>query len=108
MTENNDIATEAGRPSGGYGADTGTGNPDSDELANSDWNREIPDSEAQETAREADPDDLGGTSLGSGLTAGGDDTQVRSPDEGRGGTPLTEGYVTGGTHRARLEDVQNA
>jgi hypothetical protein len=62
------------------------------EETNPDWNRDIPDDEAQQTAREADPDDLGGTSDEPGLTAGGEGTEVRAETDTGGGTPLTEGY----------------
>jgi hypothetical protein len=106
MTENNTSGDEAGRPSGGYGAETGVGMPTTDDAGNPDWNRDVPDREAQRTAREADPDDLGSTAAGSGLMAGGDATDVEQSDDSNGGTPLTEGYVTGGAHRARLADVE--
>jgi hypothetical protein len=106
MTQDDMTGAEAGRPSGGYGAETGVGNPATNDAGNPDWNRDIPDSEAQRTAREADPDDLGSTATGSGLMAGGDATEILQTDDSHGGTPLTEGYVTGGAHRARLEDVE--
>jgi hypothetical protein len=108
MTEQDRIQPEKGEPTGGYGAETGVGNPNVDDTeGNPDWNRPIPDDEAQETAREADPDDLGGTEDSIGLTAGGEGTQIGSDEDMAGGTPLTEGYVTGGAHRAYLDDVEN-
>jgi hypothetical protein len=107
MSDEERIRPEAGEPSGGYGAGTGVGNPEVDEeKGNPDWDRPIPDEEAQKTAREADPDDLGGTETTMGLTAGGEGTEVGGDADSGGGTPLTEGYVTGGSHRAYLDDAQ--
>jgi hypothetical protein len=73
---------------------------------NQDWYRTIPPDEAQRTAQEADPDDLGSTSpTDIGLTAGGEGTAVAEDDEGAGGTPYTEGYVTGGVHHPTIADL---
>jgi hypothetical protein len=100
-----DTKTEDGDPTGGYGASTGVGNPQiGQDSQNPDWNRPITDEEAQRTAQHADPDDLGGTGDSPGLTAGGDGTEVRPESDTGGGTPSTGGYVTGGAHRARLDD----
>lgn len=101
---------EGGEPTGGYGAGTGVGNPEVEEgdTENPDWNRTVPDDEAQKTAGRADPDDLGGSETGSGLMAGGDGTAVSEGQDTGGGSPLTEGYVTGGTHEAWLSDVPEA
>jgi hypothetical protein len=73
---------------------------------NDDWDRPVSLNEAQQTAEEADPDDLGGTSpTESGLTAGGEGTAVGEDDQGAGGTPYTEGYVTGGIHHPTIADL---
>jgi hypothetical protein len=76
------------------------------EDRNEDWDRPVSLDEAQQTAEEADPDDLGGTSpTESGLTAGGEGTAVGEDDQGAGGTPYTEGYVTGGVHHPTIADL---
>jgi hypothetical protein len=76
------------------------------ESENDDWDRTVSLDEAQQTASEADPDDLGSTSpTDSGLTAGGDGTAVGEDDQGAGGTPYTEGYVTGGAHHPTIADL---
>ena len=76
------------------------------EEENPDWFRTIPPDEAQRTAREADPDDLGSTSPTEiGLTAGGEGIDIGEDDEGAGGTPYTEGYVTGGVHHPTIADL---
>lgn len=73
---------------------------------NDDWDRTVSLDEAQQTAAEADPDDLGGTSpTDGGLTAGGEGTAVGEDDQGAGGTPYTEGYVTGGVHHPTIADL---
>jgi hypothetical protein len=73
---------------------------------NEDWDRTISLDEAQKTAGEADPDDFGVTSpTESGLTAGGEGTGVGEDDQGAGGTPYTEGYVTGGAHHPTIADL---
>lgn len=80
----------------------GTQNDDQNE----DWDRPVPLDEAQETAGEADPDDFGSTSpTDSGLTAGGEGTGIGEEDQGAGGTPYTEGYVTGGVHHPTIADL---
>jgi hypothetical protein len=79
-------------------ADATAGNPD--------WNRTPSDEEAQQTAREADPDDLGTSDpTDDSIMAGGDATDLGSGDEGAGGTPYTEGYVTGGVHHPTIADL---
>lgn len=76
------------------------------EEENGDWDRTISLDEAQRTASEADPDDLGGTTpTDSGLTAGGEGTAVGGDEQGAGGTPYTEGYVTGGAHHPTIADL---
>jgi hypothetical protein len=78
----------------------------SSENENQDWDRNISLDEAQQTAEEVDPDDLAGTSpTESGLTAGGEGTAVGEDDQGSGGTPYTEGYVTGGVHHPTIADL---
>ncbi len=73
---------------------------------NDDWDRTVPLDEAQQTAGEADPDDFGSTSpTESGLTAGGEGTGIGQEDQGAGGTPYTEGYVTGGAHHPTIADL---
>ena len=80
--------------------------PETAEDENPDWNRTIPDEEAQRTAQQADPDDLGGTSpTDIGLTAGGEGTQIGPDTEDRGGTPYGEGYVTGGARHPTIADL---
>jgi hypothetical protein len=76
------------------------------EDENEDWYRTIPPDEAQRTAQEADPDDFGSTSPTEiGLTAGGEGTGVGEDGEGAGGTPYSEGYVTGGVHHPTIADL---
>jgi hypothetical protein len=78
---------------------------DADE-GNPDWNRTISDAEAQRTAAQVDPDDLGNTAVtDSGLTAGGEGTQIGDDVDPGGGTPYTEGYVTGGAHHPTIADL---
>ncbi|HEX6508062.1 MAG TPA: hypothetical protein VF221_10555 [Chloroflexota bacterium] len=78
---------------------------DSERESNPDWDRTISLEEAQKTAREADPDDLGSTSPDSGMMAGGDDTEIGPDIDLGGGTPYTEGYVTGGSHNPTIADL---
>lgn len=53
--------------------------------------------ELQATAAEADPDDLGGSGAGSGLTAGGTGTALGGGDDSGGGAPgLGTGSTVGG------------
>ncbi len=76
------------------------------ETKTNDWERTVSLDEAQQTAREADPDDLGGTSPSDGgLTAGGDGTAVEEGDPGAGGAPYSSGYVTGGAHHPTIADL---
>jgi hypothetical protein len=76
------------------------------EDKNDDWDRTVSLDEAQQTAGEAEPGDFAGTSATeSGLTAGGEGTGVGEDDQGAGGTPYTEGYVTGGAHHPTIADL---
>jgi hypothetical protein len=57
---------------------------------------EMSNEELDRTAAEADPDDLGGSDLESGLTAGGTDTAMEQPGAPRSGGGI-RGHGGGGT-----------